>query len=278
MPEYDAVEVTAQEAWFLADYLQAGEFPRILRITAPYFHPHDAEPFNAQCVAALRDREQPIIDADGAVRPQVANWVRTTCYRTQWLEWLAYASDDPHMILRGVMARTATPFDAVTVLRYAQMVTFTQHQIPYAEAVVPFITAGLPTQVPARFEEFDLSASAGKQLDERIARGADIVDILTELDIPYSSAQVMAMARTGKRMTIELTAHEATNGVYRNTDVSVGIIATEAGLVLASPDPGNSGRTATWMPAEPLAIAVAVRDLTARLPSGGWFPNETLTL
>ena len=143
--------------------------------------------------------------------------------------------------------------------------------------VVPVISAGLPPdQPPAQFNEFELGMDIGKQIDERIARGADIVDTLTDLGVPERDAEVMEMARTGNRITVELTAHEATNGARHQTDVSVNLISTELGLILVSPPAGEprEGATSVFMPAEPFAVSMAVRDLTARLPSGTWFPNE----
>ena len=40
--KYEAVEVTAHQAWFLADYLRAGSYPWMLAITAPYVDPGGA--------------------------------------------------------------------------------------------------------------------------------------------------------------------------------------------------------------------------------------------
>ena len=46
---YEAVEVTAHQAWFLADYLHAGSYPWKLAITGPYVDPAERDPFNEQC-------------------------------------------------------------------------------------------------------------------------------------------------------------------------------------------------------------------------------------
>lgn len=272
MARFEAVEVTAQQAWFLADYLAAGTYPWKLAITGPYVDPSDRQPFNERCLAELT--ETGVIDERGQVTSSVAESIRTVCHATQWLEW--YAVVDADQMLRGVLARTAAP-EAVVALRYAQMVTFTPLQLTHSEAVVPIVTAGLPQdQPPARFAEFEMRMDIGKQIDERIARGADIVETLTDLGVPERDADIMELAYTGDRITVELTAHDSVDGARHQTDVSVNLISTEVGLILVSTPPGEprDGGSSIFAPAEPFAISMAVRDLTARLPSGPWFPNE----
>lgn len=276
MARYEAVEVTAQQAWFLADHLHAGAFPWKLAITTPYLDPGQREAFNEQCVAELT--ETGVIDATGQVKPSVAEAIQTVCQATQWLEWLTLV--DPQQVLRGVLARTAPP-DAVVALRYAQMITFTPLELTHSEAIVPIITAGLPPdQPPARFEEFSLPMDIGKAIDERISRGADVVETLVDLGVPEQDAEIMEIARTGDRITVELTAHEASNGSRRQTDVSVNLISTDVGLILVSPPAGEprEGGSSVFAPAEPFAVSMAVRELTERLPSGTWFPDESYSI
>lgn len=272
MARFEAVEVTAHQAWFLAEHLSAGAYPWKLAITAPYVDPGEREPFNERCLAELA--EIGVVDEQGRVKPSVAESVKTICQATQWLEW--FTMIDPDQILRGVLARVSAP-EVVVALRYAQMVTFTPLQLTHSEAVVPIISAGLPQdQPPARFTEFELRMDIGKQIDERIARGADIMETLTDLGVPERDAEVMELARTGERITVELTAHDSLNGARHQTDVSVNLVSTEVGLILVSPPAGEprEGGRSVFAPAEPFAISMAIRDLTARLPSGTWFPNE----
>ncbi|MBS4730622.1 ESX secretion-associated protein EspG [Mycobacterium sp. SM1] len=273
---YEAVELTAQQAWFLADYLHAGSYPWMLAITAPYVDPGERASFNQQSLDELA--EAGIVDEHGQVRPSVADAVKTVCRPRQWLEWLTII--DPEQILRGVLARTSPP-EAVVALRYAQMVTFTPLQLTHSEAIVPIITAGLPPdQQPANFDEFTLPMDTGKAIDERIGRGADIVETLTALGVPEREAEIMEVARTGKRVTVELTAHEAVNGARHHTDVSVNVISTEVGLILVAPQAGEprAGGISVFTPGDPFAVAMAVRELTDRLPSGTWFPEETFSI
>lgn len=278
MTRFEAVEITAHQAWFLAEHLHAGSFPWKLAITAPYFDPSERDAFNTKTQAELA--ASGVLDAGGNVKPSVAQSIRTICHASQWLEWLTLDSTDNERVLRGVLARSSDS-DAIVALRYAQMVTFTPLQLAHSEAVVPIITAGLPDDArPARFSEFELSMDVGKSIDARVARGADIVDTLTDLGVPEREADIMAIARSGDRINVELTAHQATNGSRHETDVSVNIISTQVGLILASPVPGQprQGGTTVWAPAEPFAIAMAVRDLTCRLPSGTWFPAENFDI
>lgn len=275
MDNFEAVEVTAAQAWFLADYLNAGTYPWKLAITAPYLHPSERDSFNRQRIDELIATK--ILDDQRSVRPTVAHCVRTVCHPRQWLEWLTIVDKD--QILRGVLVRS-TLTDAVVALRYAQMVTLTPLQIAYTESVVPIITAGMADQPPAKFQEFSLAMDTGKAIDERIARGADIVETLTELGIAESDAQIMEIARTGEHTNLELTAHEATNGARHQTDVCINVYNTEIGRILVSPPAGEprAGGESVFAPADPFAIAMAVRDITARLPSGTWFPEEQFSI
>lgn len=273
---YEAVEVTARQAWFLADYLHAGSYPWKLAITSPYVDPSERDSFTEQCVDELTAAG--VIDVRGQVRSSVAQAVKTVCQARQWLEW--YTIIDADQILRGVLARSSPP-DAVVALRYAQMVTFTPLQLTHSEAIVAIITAGLPAnQQPAPLSEFSLPMDIGKAIDDRIGRGADIVETLTDLGVAERDAEIMELARTGDRITVELTAHEATNGARHQTDVSVNVVSTQVGLILISPPAGEprAGGNSVFAPGDSFAVAMAVRDLTDRLPSGTWFPEEHFSI
>jgi hypothetical protein len=272
---FEAVEITAEQAWFLADYLRAGTYPWKLAITMPYADFGQRDSFNQRCTDDLTATE--ILDDQGYVRPTVAECIRVVCRPRQWLEWLSMV--DEEQVLRGVLARTEPP-DAVVALRYAQMVTFTPLQVVYTGSVVPIITTGLADQPPARFDEFVLPMDTGKAIDERVARGADMIEALTELGVPERAAQIMGIARTGKHTNVEITAHEATNGAHHQSDVCINLINTEVGRILVSPPAGEPrvGGESVFAPADPFAVAMAVRDLTNRLPSGTWFPEENFNI
>ncbi|PJE02614.1 MAG: ESX secretion-associated protein EspG [Mycobacterium sp.] len=274
--KHPAIEVTAQQAWFLADHLRAGTYPWMLAITTPYVDAGERAPFNQRCRDELT--ESGVLDHRGQLNPSVAEAIRTACHPRQWLEWLTILG--PDQILRGVLARTE-PVQAVAVLRYAQMVTFTPLQLTDSEAIVPIVTAGLPPdQRAARFEEFSLSMDLGKAIDARIGRGADVFETLTDLGVDEQAAEIMTLARGGDRTIVELTAHESTGGGHHHTDVSVNVISTDIGLILVSPPAGEprKGGRSVFAPGDAFAVAMAVRDLTARLPSGTWFPNENYSI
>lgn len=266
-----AVEITAQQAWFLAEHLRAGMFPWKLAVTAPYIDPGERDQFNARCAEELTGLG--VLDEHGRVHPTVADSIRAVCQARQWLEWVTVIDED--RILRGVLARTTSPV-AVVALRYAQMLTFTAMQIDYSESLVPVVTAGLEDQPPADFTEFTLPMDLGAAIDKRIAAGADVGETLSALGIPEREAEVMELARLGERSWVEITAHEAADtGARHHTDVCVNIINSEVGRILVAPpaDEPRAGGESVFAPAEPFAIAVALRDLTARLPTP-WFPDE----
>ncbi len=269
---YHAVEVTADQAFYLADRLRAGSYPWRLAITSPYIDPAEMEAFNARCAEQLADSG--VLDGQGRVHPAVADMVRAVCRAHQWLEWLTVIDAD--RILRGVLARTSSSGpSAVVALRYAHLVTFTAMQIDHSEGVVPIVTAGLEDQRPASFTEFAIPMDLGVRVDKRIAAGAEVSAVLADLDIPERAAEVMELALDGQRSFVEITAHDVVEGAPHSTDVSVSVINSAAGRILVSPgDEPRHGGDSTFGPGDSFAIAVALRDLTARLPSRSWFDES----
>lgn len=280
MTDRFGVELTAREAWFLADHLHAGSFPWTLAITGAYTNPAERRLFNEQMITNLAGRPIPVMTQTGVVRADVASWIRIVCASRQWLTWQVTRSGDPNAIGRGVLARTNEFPNVVVALRWAQMVTFTQLEIPYSEALVPIITTGIEEKAPARFEDFTIKMDAGARADQLIKDGADPYEIAQSLGVPESAANLMALARSEEIVNVEVQAHDAVNGTRRETDVSVNLLNTVAGRILVSPPAGaaREGGESVFSPADSFSIAVALRDLTARLPSGTWFPEENLTL
>lgn len=284
MADYFGVELTAQEAWFLADHLHAGSFPWTLAITGAYTNPAERGFFNEQMTKQLSEesstRPIPVMSENGVVRTDVASWIRTVCASRQWLTWQITRSSDPNAIGRGVLARTDVFPNVVVALRWAQMVAFTPMEVAYSEALVPIITTGIEEKAPARFEDFTIKMDAGARADQLIKDGADSYEVAQSLGVPESAANLMAFARSEEVVNVEVQAHDAVNGSRRETDVSVNLLNTVAGRILVSPPAGGlrEGGESVFSPADPFAVAVALRDLTARLPSGTWFPQENLTL
>ena len=79
----NAVELTVESAWFIAEESAAGSFPWVLAITPPYFDAAERGPFADRQRAALAGLG--VID-DGRINPAVVDWVRTVCFPDRWLE------------------------------------------------------------------------------------------------------------------------------------------------------------------------------------------------
>lgn len=276
LDQHPAFEVTTAQAFYLAERLSAGTFPWVLAITTPYAYPHEKEPFDQQCAQDLHALE--VIDPHGNIHPAAQHAIRTTCHSSRRYEWRTIIDKD--QILRGVLAHNGDPSHCIAALRYAQMITFTPLEITHSEALVPILTTGLDDQLPAQFPEFTLPMDIGADLDLRIANHADILDSLIELGVPEASANAMTIARSGQHPMTEITAHDAINGARHATDVGVTIINSQIGRILVAPPRGEprEGGSSTFTPGEPFAIAMALRDLTDRLPSGNWFPDESFDI
>ncbi|MDZ4268844.1 MAG: ESX secretion-associated protein EspG [Mycobacterium sp.] len=268
----NAVELSAEAAWFLADVLGAGSFPWVLAVTPPYSDVAQRAEFEDDQVDRLTGLG--VMTADRLVEPAVAQWIRSVCRPSQWLE-LRFVAGGGAM-LRGIVARNAA--GTVVALRSGELITFTAMDIDHPQALVPVLSAGLSGQPPARFEEFALPARAGAKADEQIRRGTSVRDLLDYLGIPPSARPVVVAAFEDSRSYVEIVAGEHRDGYRVSTDVGVSIVDTSLGRVLVSPSKAFDGEwISTFAPGAPLAIAAAVERLTAALPDGPWFPDHAVT-
>lgn len=273
----NAVELTAAQAWFVADAVGAGSLPWVLAITPPYSHESDRVPFTTETVAALETLG--VLGGDGTVDATVADWVRVVCRAEQWLD-LRFVSGRGAM-LRGIVARRNG--QAVVALRSGPLVTFTRMDIDHPEALVPVLCAGLSGRAPGRFPEFALPVDVGARADERIRQGTPLAEVLDFLGIPPAARPVVEAAfdtTTVDRMRtyVEIVAGEHRDGHRVTTEVGVSVVDTTAGRVLVSPAEAFDGEwVSTFAPGTAFAIAAAVERLTGSLPGGAWFPDLHLT-
>src|SRR5947209_19398802 len=96
--EPNAVELTVENAWFIAETIGAGSFPWVLAITTPY---RDA----AQRAAFFQSQKDELtrmglMSLDGLVNPAVADWIKVVCFPDQWLD-LRYVGSGAGELLRG---------------------------------------------------------------------------------------------------------------------------------------------------------------------------------
>ena len=275
MAAANAVELTTEAAWFIADEVGAGSFPWVLAITVPFTD--DAE----RGAFAERQREQlrrlQVIGADGTISASVARWVSAVCFPQRWLE-LRFVGRSGHAdeVLRGVVAQRDGR--VVVALRSGGLITLSAMDIVDPAGLVPVVTAGLPGAAPARFPEFALPARAGARADERLRRGAPVTEVVAELGIPRGARDVVAAVYTGQRSYAEIVAGGRGEGTEATTEVGLGIVDSAQGRILVTPTRANDGQwVSTFTPGTPLAIARALDELTATLATGHWFEKARLT-
>lgn len=268
----NAVELTAEQAWFVADASGAGNFPWVLAITPPYSHHAERTAFEARVSAELM--ELGVMTADRTVEPTVRQWVTATCRPRRWLE-LRFVRGSGAM-LRGHVARRGE--STVVALRSGGLVTLTALDVDHPEALVPILTAGLSGRPPAAFDEFTIPARIGARADEQVRNGATLDDVVEFLGIPPSARAVVAAAYATDRSYVEIVAGDHRDGHRVSTEVGVSVVDTREGRVLVHPSKAFDGEwVSTFTPGTPLAIATAVERLTATLPDGAWFPDLRLT-
>ena len=273
----NAVELTVDQAWFIAETVGAGTFPWVLAITTPYADAAERGAFLAAQNAELT--RMGMVSADGVVNAAVTDWVRVVCFPERWLDLryvgsaAAAGGDD---LLRGIIARRGGK--TVVALRNAQLVTFTAMDIHDARALVPILGVGLAQRPPARFDEFSLPAQVGARADERLRNGAALAEVLDYLGIPRSARSVVESVFTGPRSYVEIVAGCHRDGQHASTEVGMSIVDTTAGRVLVSPSRAFDGEwISTFSPGTPFAIGVAVEQLTGQLPDGHWFDGNRLS-
>ncbi len=140
--EPNAVELTVDQAWFIAETIGAGTFPWVLAITTPYTDAAERGAFIGRQTAELT--RMGMMSDDGAINSAVADWIRVVCFPDRWLD-LRYvgsaAASGGDELLRGIIARRGEK--TVVALRNAQLVTFTAMDIHDARALVPVLGVGL---------------------------------------------------------------------------------------------------------------------------------------
>ncbi|MCV7355156.1 ESX secretion-associated protein EspG [Mycolicibacterium fluoranthenivorans] len=262
----NAVELTVEQAWYLAERTGSGSFPWVLAITAPYSDSAAADGFAADRVAELT--ELGVLSGDGAVNPAVAQWIRVCCRARQWLE-IRVVSAEGNM-LRGVVGCQGER--TVVALRSAGLVTFTEMDIAHPHDLVPVLTVGLPARRAADFDEFTVPMRAGVRADERLRGGAELTEVVAHLAIPPSSRAVVEAVFTGPRTYAEIVAGEHRDGYRVSTEVGVAVVDCTAGRLLVHPTQAFDGEwVSTFTPGHTSAIAAAVDRLTTSLPGGSWF-------
>ncbi|MGO8941143.1 MAG: ESX secretion-associated protein EspG [Mycobacterium sp.] len=276
----NAVELTVDHAWFIAETIGAGSFPWVLAITPPYC---DA----AQRVVFLERQQADLIRMgllepdggnDGGINPAVAEWIRVVCFPDRWLD-LRYlgppSANGTGELLRGIVAQRGAK--TVVALRSAQLITFTAIDVDDPRALVPVVCVGLTQRPPARFEEFSMPTRVGARADERLRGGTPLSEVLDYLGIPASARPVVESVFSGPRSYVEIVAGCHRDGKHATTEVGMSIVDTAAGRVLVSPSCAFDGEwVSTFSPGTPFAIAVAIEQLTANLPDGQWFSSQRL--
>ena len=276
----NAVELTVDQAWFIAETVGAGTFPWVLAITMPYTDAGERGAFIDRQAAELT--RLGMMSASGDVNPAVADWIRQVCFPDRWLD-LRYVgsgqTSGADELLRGIIARRGGQTQkTIVALRNAQLVTFTAIDIHDARALVPVLGVGLAQRPPARFDEFNLPARVGARADERLRNGGSLAEVLDYLGIPQSARPVVESVFSGPRSYVEIVAGCRHDGQHASTEVGMSIVDTAAGRVLVTPSRAFDGEwISTFRPGTAFAIALAVEQLTAQLPNAEWFPGNRLS-
>ncbi|OMB96031.1 ESX secretion-associated protein EspG [Mycobacterium colombiense] len=281
----NAVELTVDHAWFIAETIGAGSFPWVLAITSPYRDAAERNAFLDRQKAELT--ELGLVSEGGLVNPAVAEWIKVVCFPERWLDlrYVGLAKDTGEgggaELLRGVVAQrngvAGKPSLTVVALRSAQLITFTAMDIDDPRALVPVLTVGLAQRPPARFDEFSLPTRVGARADERLRSGAPLAEVLDYLGVPQSARRVVESVFNGPRSYVEIVAGCHRDGRHSTSEVGMSIVDAREGRVLVSPSRAFDGEwVSTFAPGTPFAIAVAIEQLTALLPDAGWFSEHRL--
>jgi EspG family len=291
--EPNAVELTVDHAWFIAEAIGAGSFPWVLAITPPYCDAAQRAAFLARQKADLirMGLVEPDGSKDAGINPAVADWIRVVCFPDRWLDLRYLGPTLNHEkasgageLLRGIVAQrggvtgtTGKNPKTVVALRSAQLITFTAIDVDDPRALVPVLCVGLASRPPARFDEFSMPMRVGARADERLRAGTPLSEVLDYLGVPASARPVVESVFSGPRSYVEIVAGCHRDGRHATTEVGMSIVDTTAGRVLVSPSCAFDGEwVSTFSPGTPFAIGVAIEHLTASLPDGQWFSSQRL--
>lgn len=287
---HNAVELTVDSAWYIAETVGAGSFPWVLAITTPFRDDGDRPVFFERQKEELA--RMGLVSSEGKVNAAVADWIKVVCFPDRWLDLRFVGSrcgSGESSMLRGVVAMRLSPttgsvakpdraFNTVVALRTAQLVTLTALNIDDPRALVPVLSVGLAQQQPARFDKFSMPMRAGARADERLRSGVELGEVLEYLGVPASARPVVESVFSGPRGYVEIVAGCNRGGEYSTTEVGLSIVDSAAGRVLVSPSRAFDGEwVSTFSPGTPFATAVAIQQLTATLPDGQWFPGQKLS-
>jgi hypothetical protein len=289
----NAVELTVDQAWFIAETIGAGSFPWVLAITPPYCDAAQRDAFLARQKADLTRMGllEPDGSKDAGINPAVADWIRVVCFPDRWLDlrYLGPTATDKKTtgsgeLLRGIVAQrgggngtSGKNPKTVVALRSAQLITFTAMDVDGPRALVPVLCVGLSQRRPARFDEFSMPTRVGARADERLRAGTPLSEVLDYLGIPASARPVVESVFSGPRSYVEIVAGCHRDGQHDTTEVGMSIVDTIVGRVLVSPSRAFDGEwVSTFSPGTAFAIAVAIEHLTANLPDGQWFSSQRL--
>src|ERR1700745_3241434 len=185
----NAVELTVDHAWFIAETIGAGSFPWVLGTTVPYRDAAQRQPFFERQRADLM--RMGLVSQDGLINPAIAEWIRVVCFPDRWLDlrYVGAAATGTGELLRGIVAqraggRTGKTAKTVVALRSAQLITFTAMHIDDPRTLVPVLGVGLAQRPPARVDEFSMPARVGARADERLRSGAALSEVVEYLGIP----------------------------------------------------------------------------------------------
>src|ERR1700735_949948 len=147
--EPNAVELTVDHAWFIAETIGAGSFPWVLAITPPYCDAAQRHAFlEGQKAELIR---MGLVTDEGGINPAVADWIRVVCFPDRWLDLRylgpATSADGTGELLRGIVAQRGAK--TVVALRSAQLITFTAIDVDDPRALVPVLCVGLAQRPPA---------------------------------------------------------------------------------------------------------------------------------
>ena len=270
--EHNAVELTVDQAWFIAETIGAGTFPWVLAITTPYRDAAERGAFLERQKAALI--RLGLASPGGAINAAVAGWIRAVCFPDSWLD-LRYVghSGAGGRMLRGVVAQRSSA--TVVALRSEGLVTFTAMDIDDPRSMAGVLDAGLAQRPPARFDEFSLPMRVGARADERLRSGVAPADVIDGLGVPESARGVLEAVFAGPRTYVEVVAGQRRDGREATTDVGMSVVDTAAGRILVSPSRGFDGEwVSTLRPGTPAAVAAAIEQFTSLLPGSRWFTAQ----
>lgn len=272
----DTAEFSIHEMLLLQKLLGISEYPKALQVELPVSSLADITEeaiTRAEAEARVSLSEQSVIAGNDVIDPTINSWLRVL--RRPDIELSTRLWRQHAYLLVSVLRRGP---EHLLVMRYGDNITLQPLNdgtpiTAVSQLIAPVLDI-LGHGDTASFEPINLLVAQAKEINDRVAAGAEMYDELIVAGASPESAQFLAthLADPDKMWRAEISALEYRPGREVLSTVGVGVFDTSAGRIVAAPLQALDERMWTTLtPGSHARIIKAVELIIETLPTKNWF-------